>query len=457
MCSTTLSKAGRKPPNGPHVPFPLGPSISLRLAPTAPAFTSPPSRCPGHVVAASYGGGFGGYGPAVQPRSVLAAVSRVARFDPVLGVGLLGMAIFFPDGGITAGEAATRPADTLSWLLLFGQTLPLAWRRSRPPLALALVSAAFVADDALRYPPSPANLGLLVALFSAGAHTPAKHRSRAAGVGVVAALAELAALDLVGALPVEGIFGSVTFMAVFAGFWGVGAAWRTRQLRVAALEARAALLESQQMRLRQEAAAQERARLSRDMHDLISHHVTLMVVQADGARLTFDDEPARGKESLQRIGEVGRRTLGELRQLLGVLRDEAASVTTPVLGVGDLPALVSGVQDVGLDVDVTEIGAVRALEPQADATVYRIVQEALTNLLRHAAASQARLLLRYGDDAVTVEIVGPQTHTERPPSRGYGLSGMRERVELLGGRLEVSYGPGEPSLVRATLPYGRPA
>jgi signal transduction histidine kinase len=357
--------------------------------------------------------------------------------------------------GISVPTEPFRRTDAVTVALALGQGIPLGWRRRWPVPVLAAVLLAYVLDDAFDCPPVPANLAVLVALHAAAANAVGTHRRVAGAVVLLGAAADAAALRHAGVdlRP----FDLLMYFGFFAVFW-IGGLWsRTRAAYVRQVEERATLLEQMQEVRAREAATRERVRIARDLHDLVSHNVTVMVLQADAGIATGQDRPA-AEATLRAVGDTGRRTLAELRRLLGVLRgpdDEPDGGP----GLDRLDELVERVTGAGLPVEVRLAGDARPLFPAVDTAGYRIVQESLTNLLKHGDRGPARVLLGYLAHSVELEISGEGgTRPPVPDGNGYGLAGMRERVTLVGGRLDT-YRDGEGRfVVRATLPAGgRPA
>jgi signal transduction histidine kinase len=248
-------------------------------------------------------------------------------------------------------------------------------------------------------------------------------------------------------------------LLVIATAWILGDNLRTRRAYTAELEARAARLEAEREAHAQAAAARERASIARELHDVVAHHVSVMAVQAGAARRVAASRPERAREALESIEGAARQALGELRRLLGVLRGGdgvAADALSPQPGLDELVALVEQTRAAGLSVDlVVEGDEQRPVQAAVGLSAYRIVQEALTNTIKHAGASRARVLVRYGavDLDVRVEDDGRGIVDHGELERGgHGLLGMRERVALFGGELRVGPRLGGGFRVQARLP-----
>jgi signal transduction histidine kinase len=236
---------------------------------------------------------------------------------------------------------------------------------------------------------------------------------------------------------------------VWGGAWVVGDRVRLRRERVAELEERAHRAEREAERERQLAAAEERTRIARDLHDSAGHAINVILMHAGAARLLAEKDPSRSREALATIESVARETLGEIDQLVRALREDEEAVEPP--GLAALDTLVKRHRDAGLDVEVLVNGGRRALGPAVDQAAYRILQESLTNALRHGNGG-AKVALTYGRDALEIGVTNP-AQANGPAPAGHGIVGMRERASLLGGSVLVQSMNGV-FRVRAQLPYG---
>ncbi|MFI6393343.1 sensor histidine kinase [Nonomuraea sp. NPDC050540] len=242
---------------------------------------------------------------------------------------------------------------------------------------------------------------------------------------------------------------SAGLVAVTACLWSLGRLSRMRVLFLSELRAKAERAEADRAREREEAARAERDRISREMHDVVSHSLAVMVSQAEGGRLSAPDAPRA--EVFATIAGVGREALRDMRGLLGVLRADGG--TAPQPGLGDLPDLLGHVRDTGVRVAVHEIGDAHPLRPAADLTAYRVVQEGLTNVIKHAGATAAAdLTLAWRPDGLHITITDDG---DGPPAEGagVGLTGMRERLGMVGGTLEAGRRTGAGFVLSATVPY----
>ena len=203
-------------------------------------------------------------------------------------------------------------------------------------------------------------------------------------------------------------------------------------------ERRARMAERERDLVAREAVVEERARIARELHDVIAHNVSMMVVQAGAERRVLDDEQASTREVLETVEQIGRGALTEMRRLVGMLRTDAPDSLSPQPGLDDVPALVTQIREAGLPVELSIEGERRALPAGIELSAYRIVQEALTNTLKHAGGAHAEVHVCYGSDTLELEILddGPGGPA-RASGGGHGLVGMRERVALYGGRLDA--------------------
>jgi len=218
-------------------------------------------------------------------------------------------------------------------------------------------------------------------------------------------------------------------------------------------ERRADMAERERDLAAREAVVEERARIARELHDVIAHHVSMIVLQAGAERRVLDSTNASTREVLETVERTGRSALTEMRRLLGMLRANANEPLAPQPGLSDVPTLVTQLREAGLPVELQVEGERRELPVGIELSAYRIVQEALTNALKHAGEARASVNIRYGSDSLEIEIVDDGTGTSTPVSSGgHGLVGMRERVALYGGRLDAGRRPSGGFAVRVLLP-----
>jgi signal transduction histidine kinase len=325
---------------------------------------------------------------------------------------------------------------------------PLAARRQAPVLVTAVIAAALAGYALAGYGDFPSGaLGLVIAVF-----TVAMLRDRlaaaatcAGGMAVVVLAYVSDASDVVWSQVAQA--GVILLVA-----WILGASAR-RWAREAELAAAAAA----------RAVAEERLRIARELHDVVSHHMSVVSLQAGLAAYVVDSDVPTARQAILTASEAGRDALGEMRRLLGALRtdDDEPATYRPQPGLAQLDALVDRVRGAGLDVEVSVAGAVRDLPPGPDLCAYRMVQESLTNVLKHAGPARARVSLEYGPRTLTVTVADDGSGAGEPPSRngrrpvlpdGHGIRGMRERAELYGGVLVAGRSAGGGFTVRLRLP-----
>ncbi|GAA3131495.1 histidine kinase [Planomonospora alba] len=356
------------------------------------------------------------------------------------------------DAVITAAVAAATLWAGLRWagggawtaVLAIGASVPLLWRRRAPVRTGAVVGTA-TAGLALVHAVPPLPYGALVSVYTVAALSPRRERL----VGVVAGGGLLVASLAVPGEPPDS-FGYVGM--AFAAAYALGTGARARRAEIAALEERARRLEEE----RAAAAARERTRIARDMHDVLTHSVGVMVVQADAGFLVTRTDPGRAEAAFEAIAGTGREAVGQLRRVLGALRsDDGGPGLAPPPGLDAVDRLAGRFGEAGLEVVVESRGEAGPLPADVDIAAYRLVQEALTNTLRHAGAATARVLLHRSPAGLRIEVTddgsGPDGAAE-----GHGLIGMRERVVACGGTLRTGPGPGGRGFaVVAALPLGQ--
>lgn len=352
-------------------------------------------------------------------------------------------------------DAISTPVAGGQWLLVVYPLLlavPLAWRR-QVPLAAYTVIVSGVALQAVVTGDSPEGLPLMytwgAGTYAVAAYSDRRQATTGLAVGLLGyALYALNNHDIQTGKASEQWAGSFFAMALLT-VWLVGVFVRNRrQERLA--EQRAQALE----RHAREAVADERARLARELHDVISHNLSVMVVQAAGARAAGNVDPS----TLEKIENSGRESLVEMRRLLGVLRreDESAALA-PQPGIGQIGALAHHVRAAGVPIEITIEGDYTDLPQAVDLSVYRIVQESLTNVLKHARDARATVVVDCAADAITIDVVDDGTASNGRSHVGHGLIGMRERVAMFGGELIVGQRPTGGFAVHARLPRKAPS
>ena len=357
-------------------------------------------------------------------------------------------------------DGACRPGVTAATGLILAQTLPLAWRR-RHPLAVSLVTGLATAGYGLAPYPDlamPVPVGGLVGMYSVAAWG-SRQAALVAGGVAAAVVAVVMSLPRTDADLVDAAFASLGL----AGAWVLGDRARVQRALAAELSDRAVRLEREREGEARRAVASERARIARELHDVVAHHVSMMVVQAEAGPLAVERDPARAAGAFEAIAATGRQALVEMRRLLGVLRgDGQAPSLAPQPGLDQVLSLVEQVGRAGLEVELVVEGEKAPLPAGVELSAYRIVQEALTNAVRHAGPGRARVLVRYGERDLELTVRdegggGGAAPAGGPPTRsGQGLVGMRERVSLFGGELHAGPGPDGGFTVAARLPLGAP-
>jgi signal transduction histidine kinase len=346
------------------------------------------------------------------------------------------------------------PVSSTAAVVLVLATLSLAWRRRAPFAVLAVNSAVLVVSEVVGYTlVRPLPFAVLVALYTVTARV-----SVATSVGTGAALglvAVVAAIVRSGSLDDD----IVDQLVALAAGWMLGVGVRLGRIRTALLESGAAHLVREQAVQTRLAVELERARIARELHDVVAHHVSIIVAQAGASGRVFDTRPEYARSALHSIETVGREALTEMRRLLSVLGpDEPEAVFAPQPGLGEVSALVAQMAQADVPVDLAVRGSPRRLPPGVELSAYRIVQESLTNTLKHAGPTRASVVLDYGTDVLELQITDDgRGRSAAEATSGHGLAGMRQRAVLLGGRLTTGPGPRGGFRVTAVLPVGRDA
>ncbi len=397
------------------------------------------------------------------------------KVDALTAVALFAAAILSLVLGRAMGLWPDPAGPALSAAVLALMTLPLAFRRTAPVPVLAALGVAFLLVGELRVPEvTISNIAMFMAIYSVGAWEQKRVRANWArgvlvtvmGVWLLTSFFRASTQDLdfegpgIGALtPVAAYMLQQVLINVlyFAGAWWFGEhAWSSARQR-ALIEFRTRQLEGEQNKVSRQAITIERLRIARELHDAVAHHVSLMGVQAAAARAVLDADPQGAREQLEALEASSRAAVSELYQLLGTLRDDeaAADPVTASLGFGSLPALVDDAVAAGLRVSLEEVGERGPVPPLVELNLYRIAQESLTNVLKHAGpGTRVRLHLRFDRDSVELEIADDGLGRPGPRQRsgGLGLLGMRERAAALGGSLEAKARADSGWVVRVTVP-----
>jgi signal transduction histidine kinase len=399
----------------------------------------------------------GNTAPTLDPMRALATrlASHVRRSDilDAAGAAVLVLSTIAVSINVSHGERAGTPLDWFAYTLIVVAMGSLAVRRRWPLVVLAIVTACLVAYGGRDYVGGPIFISSMFAIYSMAAQ-------RERRVAIPAALIATGIVAICGMLWFKS--GPDWWMLLFAS-WSIAAlllgdSVRNRRAYLAGLEARARNLEETREEEARRRVAEERLRIARELHDVVAHSLATINVQAGVAAHVIDRQPERGREALLNIKQASKRALSELRETLHVLRqgDEAAPLA-PGPCLDQLDTLVAAATRAGVRVDVERLGSKEPLSPTVDAAAYRIIQESLTNVMRHADATQARISVIRVPDALELEIVDDGVGVNGSASTengGHGIAGMRERAALLGGRVEVGPAPQGGFRVRAWLPEG---
>jgi signal transduction histidine kinase len=396
------------------------------------------------------------------PRGLAARVAALPQRrqervqDAVLGIGLAAVNVV----SLLPYRAQLHPL-WLALVLVAAQGIPLIWRRAGPIGTMIVIGAARIAYDRIGLGFAPLPLGPAIAFYTViERRGPVWRWITVAGVaaGVTISLTSPGGRNE----PYEAIFQTMIFVTAGA----AGGLSRAKRANLEAAESRADRAEAELDRQVTRQAAAERARIARELHDVVAHHVSLMAVQAEAATSLLPDKPAQARKSVEIIGDTARLALTELRRLLGVLRGPAERLeTAPSASLGEIDGVLDQVRGAGLLVDLEVVGTPCPLAPGVDLTAYRIVQEALTNTVRHARATRAAVTLSYEPGYITVNVTdsGPPRDgasasgngaAAGPPlaGSGLGLAGIAERVASCGGNLTVGPTPAGGFAVTARLP-----
>ncbi|TDC78196.1 two-component sensor histidine kinase [Micromonospora sp. KC606] len=394
-------------------------------------------------------------------RTILGRPLRSVAFDVLVS----GVVALFAVAGVV------QPAGVQATLVGCAMAVALVFRRAHPSAVAAAVAVLALVQVVAGWGPLAYDIGVLIALYSVVKYADRLRDGVLAGVvagaGVLVAASQTES-DLAWWVT-AGYFGLVT-----GGVWLAALNVRTRRLYVLTLEERAATLEREREAEARAAVAGERARMARELHDVVAHSMAVMIVQADGARFMLDRDPETAKVAVKVVADTGRQALEEMRRLVDVLREQSPPEPAAAPGVADpdgvgvaepehrrpvaaeLPALLDRFRDAGLRVRHTVRGEPPALPPGLDLTVYRVVQEALTNTLKHAGVgADVTVTLDHGPVAVVVR-VDDDGHGRPPvaprPSGGHGLIGMRERIGVYDGSLTAGPRPAGGWQIEARLP-----
>jgi len=397
------------------------------------------------------------------------------RRHPWLVDGALAAALLAGSANAYAGNLAVLPA-TLA--LVGAVTVRRYFPVAAYAVALVIGTAQVIVGIGSTFTGSPlqptfADAGILVLLYTVAARRPRRVSLPCLVACVVLFTAAIARWHPAGPARGQHLLQFVLVTAVFyvlapVSAWALGDSMAYRRAYFASLEERAARAEAERDAQARVAAAAERARIARELHDVIAHNLSVMVAQADGGRYAFDGDPERSRQALAEIGSTGRQALSEMSHLLGVLRTgEEAPALAPVPGVPEIAELVAQAREAGMRVTQTVQGTARPVPGGLSLVVYRMVQEALTNVRKHAGpGTAAEVTLRYGQHELLLRVAHDGRGTARAPAHlprysaadqpgsttGHGLAGMRERAAMYGGTVQAGPLPGGGFEVTARLP-----
>ena len=340
-----------------------------------------------------------------------------------------------------------------SVLLTIGVAVPYYFRRHAPLAVLLISEVCVVALTIGDYRTGAAPAVLLVGLYTVAAWCDVRDRAIGAGAMVIG----LVVVAVVGIPGVSGVASAQIFVPFTAAYL-FGSTMRNRRLYLEQLEARSRALERERDEETRRALAEERLRIAQELHDVVAHSMGVIAVQAGMGAHVIDSEPGEAKKALEAILQTSRSNLGEMRRMLGVLREDEGTSYVPAPGLADLDRLVRDVASAGLHAQVRVEGISTELPPGVDFTAYRIVQEALTNVLKHAGPATATVIIGYEGTALRLEILDDGCGVNgRATPGGHGLVGMRERVGVYGGSFEAGPRIVGGFRVAVRLPYGETA
>lgn len=383
--------------------------------------------------------------------------------DGIVALALAGLA--FLNLYINWGTESTVRA-VLAIVLTLLIILPFIFRRRYPLAVLIVMTVAILIYRSLNIHESSFTFyALLLAFFSAGAYGDRRWRGWVRGLTALATIGFLTYsiffIERSWIFPLKTALSQVSVVLsdifLFGAAWWIGDVFRIRRERELELQERTVQLEHERDENARRAVLDERVRIARELHDVVAHHVSVMGIQAGAARRILKQQPEKANEVLSQIETSSRQAVAELQRLLGFLRQQSqVDELAPQPSLKQLDILVNHMREAGLPVEVKIEGEQQSLPPSVDLSAYRIVQEALTNTLKHAGPARATVTIRYVKNAVELEIQDDgrgSVQIESLESNGRGLIGMRERVTLHGGEFTAGKAPGTGFIVRAKLPY----
>ena len=351
-------------------------------------------------------------------------------FDAAIAVGMIALNL-----SLLLSVSNRNPVHDLGWaiVLVVIHSGCLLWRRRAAALVLTINLLTAVLFGLLGFPIVALGVAVLIAAYSAASQLDRIPSMIALTITLASMVGLLATATNTG---VSTIASNVVVVAVI---WFLGDAQRTRRAYVRQLEARTAELEAAREDLARTAVAEERIRIARELHDVVAHSMGMIAVQAGVGAHVLDNRPDEAKRSLQAIEQASRSALHEIRQMLGLLRSNDEGLETrPSPRLDDLPRLIEDVTGTGVPVDLHIESPPPDIPTGIELTIYRVVQEAMTNVVKHAMATRARVAVRFLDGSALVEVVDDGPSKPSGISSGHGIIGMRERVTMHGGTLEAA-------------------
>jgi signal transduction histidine kinase len=368
--------------------------------------------------------------------------------DALIGTSFVVVAIVGAFNGSATDKY--RDTDAIALIASISVAVPYYFRR-RAPFAVLLASIPGVVFLTLRnYETGALPTMLLVGVYTVAVYS--ERWKRAVGLGAIAL--GLTILGIAGTKALDGPSLVLNF-ALYTVAFMFGSVVRNRRLYTEQLEQRADVLERERDEEARRAVAEERLRIAQELHDVVAHSMGVIAVQAGVGAHVIDTDPAEAKKSLEAISRTSRSSLAEIRRMLGVLREDEGAQYTPAPGLADLDRLAQEVRGAGVDVEVDWEGTRNELPPGVDFTAYRIVQESLTNVLKHAGKAKVQVTICYEPDALQIEVVDDGRGVNgRATGGGHGLIGMRERAGVYGGSFAAGPRTGGGFRVAVRLPYG---
>jgi signal transduction histidine kinase len=384
--------------------------------------------------------------------------SRAIAMDTMLAVSLLVVSLFSVLALKQEPDPAITPLGPFAYALIAGQTLPLIWRRRFPTHVLAVIVLCFMIARGINYPTSWALFGMAFGIYTVGSQLPPKRSLLVGSIAIDIVLL----WTVVGILAIDvPMLALVSELAVLGFPLLIGRETYRRQQKLLELEKRAIAAEHKREQQAAEAVTRERVRIARELHDVVAHEITVMTIQSAAARRVLSRDAEQADAAIKAAEDAGHRALTEVRRLLGMLRTADPRVTDPQAGLEALDRLVDQMNRTGLTATLTVNGEVRSLPLGIDINAYRIIQESLTNTLKHGGpTATAHVTITYDHDLLQIDVSdnGRGAAAERAGNGGpgQGLVGMHERASLLGGALNAGPRPGGGYRVAARIPIPSP-